>query len=171
MMIMERILISAVLLLGLAQPAAARDEKLIDNFGEWSAFVGTDRGHKVCYLASAPQKSEGKYAKRGDTYVTITHIPEENSIDVVSIRAGYGYKSGSEAVIEIAGATFKLFTDGEYAWAYDAKSDQRLVAAMKAGRDMVVRGTSSRGTETVDIYSLSGISAAHAAASEACGIK
>jgi Invasion associated locus B (IalB) protein len=40
---------------------------------------------------------------------------------------------------------------------------------LKAGKQMIVRGTSSRGTETTDTYSLSGFTAALAAIDKACG--
>ena len=41
----------------------------------------------------------------------------------------------------------------------------------RAGAEMVVTGTSWRGTETRDTYSLSGFSAAHKAISTACRVK
>ena len=47
-------------------------------------------------------------------------------------------------------------------------ADRAIVAAMKAGRQMIVRGTSTRGTLTTDTYSLSGFSAALAAIDKAC---
>ena len=40
---------------------------------------------------------------------------------------------------------------------------------MKAGKQLIVRGTSSRGTATTDTYSLAGFSAALAAIDKACG--
>ncbi|MFO1113388.1 MAG: invasion associated locus B family protein [Rhodospirillales bacterium] len=51
---------------------------------------------------------------------------------------------------------------------YDATVDRAIVAAMKAGQKMTVRGTSARGTITTDTYSLSGFSAALAAIDKAC---
>ncbi|MFO1120388.1 MAG: invasion associated locus B family protein [Rhodospirillales bacterium] len=51
---------------------------------------------------------------------------------------------------------------------YDAAVDRAIVAAMKAGKAMIVRGTSARGTLTTDTYSLSGFSAALAAIDKAC---
>ncbi|MGB1026239.1 MAG: invasion associated locus B family protein, partial [Rhodospirillaceae bacterium] len=39
---------------------------------------------------------------------------------------------------------------------------------MKRGRDMIVKGTSSRGTVTTDTYSLSGVTAAMNAIDKAC---
>ena len=43
--------------------------------------------------------------------------------------------------------------------------------AMRSGAKMIVTGVSSRGTKTIDTYSLSGISAAHKAIGTACKVK
>ena len=40
---------------------------------------------------------------------------------------------------------------------------------MKSGKQLIVRGTSSRGTATTDTYSLAGFTAALAASDKACG--
>ena len=45
------------------------------------------------------------------------------------------------------------------------------MAAMKGGKAMVVKGTSSRGTLTTDTYSLAGFTAAYAAIGKACKVK
>jgi len=41
---------------------------------------------------------------------------------------------------------------------------------MRRGGTLVVKGTSSRGTDTTDRYSLMGFTAAHNAISQACGV-
>ena len=71
--------------------------------------------------------------------------------------------------VDVDGKKFKLFTKGGNAWATDASADKALVAAMKAGRRMIIKGTSSRGTLTTDTYSLSGLTAAIKAIDKACG--
>jgi hypothetical protein len=42
----------------------------------------------------------------------------------------------------------------------NAAEESRLIGAMKAGSDMIVSGTSRRGTVTTDTYSLAGVTAA-----------
>ena len=154
-----------------APPAAGQDKRAIDVFGDWNAFAETERGSKVCYIGSVPKKEEGDYTERGDVYAMVTHRPAEGSLDVASIRAGYTYGKGSEVDVTVGENTFKLFTDGGFAWARDSKADRALVAAMKAGATMIVQGTSSLGTLTTDTYSLKGFTAAHQAIGEACGVK
>ena len=50
----------------------------------------------------------------------------------------------------------------------NADQEKTLVDAMRKGRKMVVKGTSSRGTSTVYTYSLSGITAALNTISTVC---
>ena len=155
----------------LAAPAAAQDSKLIDTFGSWSAFVGAESGKKVCYMGSVPEQEKGKYERRGDTFVLVTHRPAEKRFDVVSIEAGYTFKEGSEVTVLVGGQGYPMFTNGAVAWGRDAKADRALVGAMTRGLEMVVKGTSSRATLTEDTYSLAGFTAAHAAIAKACGVK
>jgi hypothetical protein len=72
--------------------------------------------------------------------------------------------------VAIGDQSFELFTQGDGAWAKDKQADDALVKAMIKGLDMVVKGTSSRGTETIDTYSLSGFTKAYEAIGKACGL-
>ena len=155
----------------LAAPAAAQDSQLIDTFASWSAFVRTEAGKKTCYMGSVPEKEKGKYERRGDTFVLVTHRPAEKRFDVVSVEAGYTYKKNSEVTVLIGGQGYPMFTSGAVAWARDAKADRTLVGAMRRGLEMVVKGTSSRATLTEDTYSLTGFTDAHVAIAKACGVK
>ena len=62
---------------------------------------------------------------------------------------------------------FEMFSKGDTAWV-DTGTDKKIVAAMKAGKSLKVKGTSWRGKTTEDSYSLQGISAALAAIDKAC---
>ncbi len=142
----------------------------IGTFGDWSTFMTTSNGNKVCYIGSEPQGSEGDYTIRGDTFLLVTHRPEIGELNVVSIRAGYKYKENSNVGVTIDGTTYTLFALGAMAWARDVKSDQQLVAAMRKGDTMIIDGVSWRGTQTTDIYSLKGFTRAYKKSLAACGI-
>jgi invasion protein IalB len=163
-----------------AEPSDALSKpQHIGTFSEWSAFVDGSGAAQECYIISLPKKAEGKYTRRDDTYIVITHRKREKTFGQVSVEAGYTYKRGSEVDVNIDGKGFKLFTTyrdgsktrvGSNAWAY-VGGDAEIVAAMKAGTKMVIKGTSSRGTRTTDTYSLSGFTAAYKAIGKACGVK
>ena len=159
-------LVAAGIGLGSASTFAA--QQTLGSFQDWTAFSdGSER--RICYIGSVPKKKEGNYTVRGDTYVLATHRPGEKVFGEISVEAGYTYKPGSEVEINVDGQTFKLFTQGGNAWAYDETGDRALLDAMRSGRQMVVKGTSSRGTLTTDTYSLTGFSAALQSIDKACG--
>ncbi len=58
--------------------------------------------------------------------------------------------------------------DSEAAWLASMDDEAGFVAALKAGARLVVRGTSARGTQTTDTYSLSGATKAMEAIDKAC---
>jgi hypothetical protein len=154
-----------------AVPALTQGGKLINVFNDWSAFTEKENGKTFCYIGSLPEKMEGKYTQRGDVLILVTHRPAEKSFDVISIQAGYIYRKESEVEVIIGERRFELFTKGGNAWVEDLKIERQMVAAMKGGTTMVVKGTSSRGTLTTDTYSLAGFTAAYGAMGKACGKK
>ena len=165
------------LLIGLAfataAPGAAHaaEAKLLGNFDNWMAYEYEEGGAKTCYMASKPTKDEGKYARRGDIFAMITHRPGDRSFDVVSFIAGYTYKPGADVTVQIGNENFTLFTQNDTAWARDSETDKKLSKAIRAGKTMVVRGSSSRDTPTVDNYALNGSGKAYDAINKACGVK
>ncbi|WNK00409.1 invasion associated locus B family protein [Thalassospiraceae bacterium LMO-JJ14] len=141
--------------------------EFLGKFQDWEAHTLKDGGTKVCYAATVPRKSEGKYTRRGDVFLLVSHRPGDKMIGYVSIEAGYPYGSKSKITARIGGASFPMYPGGELAFAHE---DRPLVEAMIRGQEMVVTGTSSRGTLTTDTFSLSGFTAAYKTASKECGV-
>lgn len=157
------------LLAGTVAPVEAA--KPLGAFKDWAAHTDGKAKSKICWIYSEPQKDEGKYKKRGRIYALVTHRPGEKVTNQVQFTAGYTFKKGSAVVVRIGPKKFELFTNADSAWARNVKDDAALVAAMRAGKSMIVTGQSSRGTKTKDTYSLSGSSAALKAINKACGVK
>jgi hypothetical protein len=59
-------------------------------------------------------------------------------------------------------------TDSEAAWLASTDDEAGFVTALKGGSSLVVKGTSGRGTETTDTYSLAGVTAAMDSIDKAC---
>lgn len=161
---------SIILGLGAAFDAAAAEPKSIGSFQEWSAYTYDEKDGPVCFAASQPKKAAGNYTRRGEPFVLVTSRKSTKSKGVVSIVAGYDYRAESEVVVTIGPDKFALFTHGDRAWTREPKDDAALVTAMRKGSEMVVVGTSARGTETTDTYSLLGFTAAFSKVNEACGL-
>lgn len=148
--------------------AWAAESKPLGKFKAWAAYEIREGRAKTCYAHGEPIKATGKYKKRGRTYIQVTHRPAEGTWNEVGITAGYSYRRDSEAIVIIDKRRFVLFTDKDTAWAKDSRQDRRIVRALKKGRIMTVRATSSRGTVTVDTYSLAGFTRAYQAMGRAC---
>ena len=161
--------ILAVLAFGAPPAGWAQDRpRVIGEYSDWTAIRYREDGANVCWISSAPLETEPTGVRRGDIYVLVTHRPASGVHDEVSVYTGYPFAGGSEAVIEIGGREFKMFTEGSTAWARDAEADKALVQAMVRGSIMLIRGTSQRGTETLDRYSLRGFTAARNAINQVC---
>lgn len=165
-----RSILILVVILAIAAPALAAPKSL-GKFGDWAAFVDGADKRKVCYIFAAPKKAEGKYKQRDPIFLLVSHRPGDKVSNEVSIDTGYDYKKDSEANVSITGRSFKMFTKGKNAWNRDAQVDRAMVEAMKGGSELVVKGTSQRGTQTTDTYSLNGFGAALAAITKACEVK
>ena len=167
------LLLAGPILAASVTAAGAADPRLLGTFKDWNAFAFEEGGHKVCYMSSQPKKKEPAAAKRGDIHVLVTHRPSEKTLDVVSFIVGYPLKKDSEPTVEVGGKSFKLFSDGETAWARDAETDKAITAAMRdaKGKSMVAKGVSARGTKTTDTYSTDGLAQAYDTINQACGVK
>lgn len=151
--------------------AAEKPLEILGTFGEWTAYTYTDSAGKVCYMSAEPEKSVGKYNKRGDVFLMVQHRPNDKGFDVVNTVAGYTYKKNSTPTISVDGKVKKsLIVQGDKAWARDAATDKHIVQQLKAGSKAVLTGVSVRGTKTTDTFSLKGFSKAYNEISKACGL-
>ncbi len=152
-----------------AQDAGTR----VAEASDWQVFEGTDP--KACWAVTAPKKTVNTRGgrevsvRRGDILLFVTYQPARNVAGEVSFTGGYPFAKGSTATLEVDGATFELFTDGEYAWPATPAEDRKIVTAMKRGADAVVTARSTRGTQTKDTFSLIGATAMIEDAERRCG--
>jgi invasion protein IalB len=159
--------LAASLLAG-TQAFAQESAKVLGTFKDWEVHTFQQGGAKVCNMFTKPVESEGDYTQRGDVYMFVTNRPGEGIKDEFSIQIGYGFKTGVPAFAIIGNRKFELFTQDDFAWLHADKDQKALIRAMRAGANVTVEGTSSRGTKTVDVFSLSGFTAAHNKISSAC---
>ena len=83
-----------------------------------------------------------------------------NQDSVIQVEAGYNYKLNKDIIIKIDNTTYKFYTTedvSDSAWTND---DDKIIFAMKKGLELVITGESSRGTITVDTYTLKGFTSA-----------
>ena len=166
LMITRTVLLFAVAVLT-AMPAWAADDSL-GNFRDWSAIRFGSSENLACMAFSQPKTSEGDYKKRDPAFVfvTIRPVADAKSELRVSIETGYAFQAESTVELQVDDLKLTLSTRGTTAW-LDSDA-QSLIKAMRSGKDMQISGTSSRGTKTVDKYSLYGFTAAYQAINKGC---
>ena len=139
--------------------ASCLAQELLGTEGDWKVYSITQEGKKICYIASVPTKSTGTFKKRADPYFLVTRKTKDQN--EVSTSSGFQYKPNTDVHITLSGKTkFRLFTQGNMAWARDGKMDNAIVEAMGKAATMTVRGTSKRSTFAEDSYSLKGFNKA-----------
>jgi len=150
-------------------PAFAAESELLSEHEDWAAYTyENDKEGKVCYAVSQPEDSEPKNVRRDPIFFLVTNRPERKVVNEVSVIIGYPFKKNSDATVDVGSDSFALFTSSDGAWVKDGDDERRLVAAMKRGAKMTVKGSSWRGTRTSDRFSLSGLTAALEAINAAC---
>ena len=149
-----------------AKPAAAVtgnvEPTLIGQFGTWGAYTATPNGKKVCFALAKPasSKTNPPNRPRDPAYAFVSTRPAEKVTNEVSVMIGYTLKPGSESTLEVGGASYAMYTQGDGLWIKNAAEEERMVDAMRKAADAVVKGVSAKGTETTDTFSLKGLTQA-----------
>jgi hypothetical protein len=170
------ILLSIVLIAGIgASPANAEPKgkqktaavgsaqpTLLGQYGDWGAYTASPEGKKVCFALGKPSSmaTDPPGRRRDPAYLFISTRPTEKVRNEVSVIMGYPLRANSDATAEIGPTRFAMYTQNDGAWIKNVAEESRLVEAMRKGADMTVRGVSSRGTKTIDQYSLKGLTQA-----------
>jgi hypothetical protein len=149
-----------------AKPATAAaggaEPTLIGQFGTWGAYTATPNGKKVCFALAKPasSKTNPPNRPRDPAYAFVSTRPAEKVVNEVSIMIGYAVKPGSESTLEVGGAAYAMYTQGDGLWIKNAAEEERMVEAMRKAADVTVKGVSAKGTETIDTFSLKGLAQA-----------
>ena len=145
-----------------AAVAGGAEPTLIGQFGTWGAYSATPNGKKVCFALAKPSSSKTNPPNRprDPAYAFVSTRPAEKVNNEVSVMIGYALKPGSESTVEVGGAAYAMYTQGDGLWIKNAAEEERMVEAMRKSADLVVKGVSAKGTETTDTFSLKGLAQA-----------
>jgi hypothetical protein len=143
---------------------------LLGQFADWGAYTASPAGRKVCFALARPGSSQTNPAgrPRDPAHIFISTRPADQVKDEVSLIIGYTFKDKSNATVEVGSTKFNLYTEKDGAWISNAADEARLIDAMRKGSELVVKGTSARGTQTTDNFSLKGISQALERVAQEC---
>jgi hypothetical protein len=145
-----------------AAVAGSAEPTLIGQFGTWGAYTATPNGKKVCFALAKPSSSKTNPPNRprDPAYAFVSTRPAEKVTNEVSVMIGYALKPGSESTLEVGGASYAMYTQGDGLWIKNAAEEERMVDAMRKAADATVKGVSAKGTETTDTFSLKGLAQA-----------
>ncbi len=142
--------------------AGGAEPNLIGQFGTWGAYSAMPNGKKVCFALAKPSSSKTNPPNRprDPAYAFVSTRPAEKVVNEVSVMIGYALKPGSESSLEVGGASYAMYTQGDGLWIKNAAEEERMVDAMRKSADATVKGVSAKGTETTDTFSLKGLAQA-----------
>ena len=130
----------------------------LGNFNGWTVYKLESDAGKSCYTVTQPAKSDPPGLRRDPAYLFITHRPKDKVRNEISFGLGYPLKPNTAGSLQIVGGEkFTLASNGEGAWMADTKQQDRSIAAMRKGKEAVVKATSKRGAVTTDRYALPGL--------------
>ncbi len=142
--------------------AGGTQPSLLGQFGDWGAYTANPGGHKICFALAKPNKAatDPPNRPRDPAYMFISTRPTEKVSNEVSVIVGYALKSNMDALVDVGGAKFAMYTQNDGAWIKNAAEEPHLIEALRKGADVTVHGESAKGTKTTDVYSLKGLSQA-----------
>ena len=143
-----------------ATVAAAQTPTRLEQFQAWGVYKYEAGGKAACFALSKPVQQEPPSVNHGDNWFFVYKRPEASVNLEPEVRAGYNLKPGSNVTVEVDSKSFTFDPTDASAWMANAAQEPAFVEAAKRGRDMVVKATSKRGTNTKYTYSLMGITAA-----------
>jgi hypothetical protein len=159
---------TAISVLLVAGAASAQTAELIEKYKDWSAYKHMADKDTTCFAVTQPKDTEPKNVNRGDIFLYVSFWPADKVKGQVMLRLGYPIKENSEVSATVGSDVFTLFPKDDKAFIEGDDNEKRFVEAIKKGDKLVIKGTSKKGTETTDVYSLLGVSAALKQAEQAC---
>ena len=142
-----------------ATPAPAAPATPLGQYGSWNAAAFGAGEERQCYILATPASAAPETLRHGDVYFFVKSADAPQRTES-SLQAGYDFADGSEVTVTIGDESFRMITQGSHAWLRRIEREPELLAAMRAGSEMVLAARSGRGNETSYTFSLSGVTAA-----------
>ena len=110
-----------------------------------------------CFIQSIPVKSKMPEGKSRGEHGMLVYTMNQSPDLIVQITAGFNYKFDDSIKVNIDKIDYDFYTADDTAW---AKSDKKVIYAMKKGLELISTGISNKGTKVTDTYTLQGFTSA-----------
>lgn len=161
-------LLAALLCAALPAAALAQGVKQIGVFHDWSAYSANPGNGTICFAVSKPVSVDPTPDGYTQGYLYLTHRPAEKITNELNLVAGFTFGANQPATLTVNGTQFPLFTQDDAAWLQDPTQNDSLAGTMRAGTTAVIAGTTDKGIQVQETFSLSGATAASKAIDGAC---
>lgn len=141
--------------------AQAATREPIGIFESWGAFRDVEPAR--CYAIAAPVQRN-----RRSAFASIATWPGKRVNNQLHIRLSRQRTPRARVTLAIGERRFQLQAGDRDAWSPDARTDQAIVAAIRAGRSMSIESIAANGAPFADVYALAGAATAIDAAGVAC---
>jgi hypothetical protein len=149
--------------------AAFAEPEQVATYSDWMVFTfDTGGGDRICYAVTEPEDVSPASANHGDVFFSVATWKSGSASNQPSFMAGYQLQDGSEPTVRIGSDRWEMFADAREAFVESPRQEERLIDAMRRGREMRVSATSARSTATNYTFSLIGISKALERVEESC---
>ena len=167
-LIKKYLLLSTIFLIISLSNTFASDLKKVGKFKDWEVMVMTEASGKVCFAQSIPVLQAPKKDKR-DARLFVTFRPGEKISNEISTTSGYEYNKNNTVLATSGNNKFKFDIKQQgFAWMTSNKKEKIMVKIMKKGSRIMVTGYNTKGSQTIDHYSLLGFTKAYSTAKKAC---
>lgn len=160
--------LAALLLVAAPISAFAAEPELVATYRDWMVFTYDTGSDTICYAVTEPKDTSPASATHGDVYFSVSNWRSGAASNQPSFMAGYDLQSGSEPTVRVGSDRWEMFSAEKEGFIEASGDEERLIDAMRRGREMRVSALSARSTATNYTFSLLGISKALERAEEAC---
>lgn len=165
--LLRRLVLAIVITSAVSAAPAVAEPTAVGRFKDWAVFTEKSGDDLICYAATEALTKSPSKANHGAVWYYVTSWKSGKAKAQPSIKVGFDFKSGSSPKAKVGRSSWTLFPAGPEAFAEDA-DDPAIVEALRKGANLVVDGTSARGTKVSYKFSLSGSATAIDKAAEAC---
>jgi len=142
--------------------------KSLGKYKDWESFVLIEDGNKICFAQSIPVLRAPKKLKRDPSRLFVSFRPAENIKNEISVTNGYEFKLKAPVTAKSGKKTYDLFAKGRFAWVVDNEDETKIIATMKKASRLMIIGSSDKGEQTTDHYSMMGFTKAYTTTKKSC---
>jgi hypothetical protein len=140
----------------------------IGKAGAWGIFTSGEGRSKNCFIMAQPAERLPKGLTRDPAHVFVTMRQGEANKMEFSMLTGYPVKAGADTQISVGNVTFAGVGQNKTVWLKNPAEENRFIGELRKAGSFSAKGTSQRGNDTTDRYTLTGFSQALERAQKEC---